>query len=61
MCFIDRIAKSVGRVRFVSPSPSSSLYPDLSLIEDSNDNNDKETEIMSIDNQFTGCKVIFLL
>jgi len=48
---------SVGHVRFKSPSPSGSLYPDLSLIEDNNDTSDKETISTPIENQITGYKV----
>lgn len=51
---IDRIAMSVGRVRFMPPSPSGGLYPDLSLIENDDKNN-------LVENQVIGCKVLLVL
>lgn len=52
---------SVGRVRFKSPSPTTSLYPDLSLVEDNNDNSDKETVTSSSESQLIGgYKVIYI-
>lgn len=57
ICITDRIAMSVGRVRFMPPSPNGGLYPDLSLIEDSNE---KETMSTTLENQSTRLKVLLI-
>lgn len=54
---LDRIAMSVGHVKFMPGSSSSGLYPDLSLIED-NSNNGEESTLSPLENQFNGHKVI---
>lgn len=48
----------VNSVKFKPSSPSTSLYPDLSLIAD--DNQDKETPLTPSEIQSMACKVVLL-